>query len=121
MTDLTGIKKRAVTGHCNNEDIQWLINEVERLSVLIGEKEKKRVELGKQSKNSAKNYADVMDKQFKELTSKWKAELNKVEKLLAETNDELIRAKKKDAETQKQIARIQRIINEMMNLDTRLH
>jgi hypothetical protein len=52
--------------------------------------------LGKQSaQNPQKKYADIMmDRQFKEITTKWKDDSDKVEKPLAETNDALGRAKK---------------------------
>jgi hypothetical protein len=124
MTDLIGIKKRAFTGHCTNENIRWLINEVEKLSMLIEEKEKTIVELGKRSKETADKYIDdlvLVNKQVKELSIKGRSDLNKLRKLLDEATEELLKAKKELDETKKELARMQRSLKERMNVDTKLH
>jgi len=68
----------------------------ERSRALSSKRNKMILALGKQSaQNPQKKYADIMmDRQFKEITTKWKDDSDKVEKPLAETNDALGRAKK---------------------------
>ena len=121
MTKFIDIKKRAVTGQCTEEDIRWLINEVDKLSMLIEEKQKTIAELSKWKESADKYIDDLVNKRVKELSIKWESDLNKVGRLLDEAKEELVRVGKEDAETKKEIARMQEIIKMMMNVDTKLH
>lgn len=120
MTKLIDIKKRAVTGHCTEENIRWLINEVEKLSILI--EEKTMAELSKWSKESADKYIDeLVDKRVKELTIKWESDLAKAEEVIAKGRKELIRAKKEEAELRAKYALMEEILKEIINVDGQVH